>query len=152
MSRKDRWLKIKSKKSKDSYHIRHSKQNSWYVTNKNIASSKIPMAIRRKMGCLSGASPSLVACFSLDNNLGCHGASPSLGSSYSLFLHPSWSHPKLENFNHTKLNKTFVRSVIITKQITTLSTVANQFIFYFFIISTIFQYCYSLYPPIQTIA
>ena len=71
------------------------------------------MVVRRKRGCHSGASPRLVACFSLDNNLGCHGASPSLGSFHSLFLHPSRSHPKLENFNHTKLNKTFVRSISI---------------------------------------
>ena len=32
-----------------------------------------------------------------------------------------------------------MRSVSITKQITTLSTVANPFIFYFCIISTVFQ-------------
>jgi hypothetical protein len=75
------------------------------------------------------ASPSLVALFSLNIALGCHGASPSLGSSYSLFLHPSLSHPKLENFNHTKLNKTFVRSVSLRKPIFTLSTVANPFKF-----------------------
>ena len=98
-----------------------------------------------------GGSPSLVACCSLGNNLGCRGASPSLGSYYSVFLHPSRSHPKLENFNHTKLNKTFMRSFSITKQITTISTVANPFIFCFCIISTVFQLCYSLYPPIQTI-
>src|SRR3990170_6500127 len=91
----------------------------------------------------SGASSSLVAWFSLNINMGCHGASPSLGSLHSLFLHPSQSHPKLENFNHTKLNKTFVRSVSIRKQITTLSTVANLFIFYFCIISTVFQLFYG---------
>ena len=148
MSSKDRW---QIKTSKDSYNTRRSKQNSWYVTNKNIVPSKIPMVIRRKRGCHSGASPSLVGCSFLDNNLGCHGASPSLGSSYSLFLHPSWSHPKLENFNHTKLNKTFMRSVSITKQITTLSTVANPFIFYFCIISTVFQLFYGKNPSMKTI-
>ena len=98
-----------------------------------------------------GASPSLVACFSLDNNLGCHGASPRLVSSYSLFLHPSWSHPKLENFNHTKLNKTFVRSVSIKKQFTTISTVENQFIFYCCIISTVFQLFYGKNSTKKTI-
>src|SRR3989337_3172370 len=91
----------------------------------------------------SGASPSLVAWFSLNMNLGCHGTSPSLGSFHSLFLHPSRSHPKLENFNYTKLNKNFVRSVSIRKQITTISTVANPFIFYFYIISTVFQLFYG---------
>ena len=30
------------------------------VTNKNIVSSKIPIVVRRKRGCHSGASPSLV--------------------------------------------------------------------------------------------
>ena len=102
------------------------------MKNKNIASSKIPMAVRRKKGCHTGASPSL-------------------GSSYSLFLHPSWSHPKLENFNHTKLNKTFVRSVSITKQITTLSTIANPFIFYSCIISTVFQLFYGKNSSNKTI-
>src|SRR3990170_7057420 len=74
----------------------------------------------------SGASSSLVAWFSLNINLGCHGASPTLGSFHSLFLHPSRSHPKIENFNHTKLNKTFVRSISIRKPIFTLITVATH--------------------------
>src|SRR3989337_805137 len=99
----------------------------------------------------SGASPRLVHWFSLNINLGCHGSSPSLGSFHSLFLHPSRSHPKLENFNHTKLNKTFVRSVSIRKKITTISTVANPFIFYFFIISTVFQLFYGKKSSKETI-
>src|SRR6266536_4272493 len=78
-------------------------------------------------------------------------ASPRLGSSYSLFLHPPYHHPKHENFNHTKLNKTFVRSVSIRKQITTLSTVANQFIFCSCIISTIFQLLYGKNSSKKTI-
>ena len=97
-----------------------------------------------------GASPSLVACFfwiiAWDA-----GASPSLGSSYSLFLHPSWSHPKLENFNHTKLNKTFVRSVSIRKQITTISNVEKQFIFYSCMISIVFQLFYGKKSSKKTI-
>ena len=114
---KDDCDKPKSKTIKYSYNTRCSKQNSWYVTNKNIAPSKIPMVVRRKRGCHSGASPSLVGWSFLDNSLVCHGESPSLGPSYSLFLHASWSHLKLENFNHTKLNKTFMRSISIRKQI-----------------------------------
>ena len=51
--------------------------------------------------------------------------------------------PKLEKFNHTKLNKTFVRSASIRKQTTTISTVANPFIFYFFIISNVFRLFYG---------
>src|SRR6266536_2250937 len=78
-------------------------------------------------------------------------ASPRLGSSYSLFLHPPYHHPKLENFNHTKLNKTFVRSVSIRKQITTLSTVANPLIFYFCIIYTVFQLFYGKNSSKETI-
>ena len=109
----------------------------------NETNTKTYLYLLKKEGMPSGASPSLDAWVSLNNNLGCHGASPSLGSSYSLFLHPSWSHPKLENFNHTKLNKTFMRSVSITKQITTISIVANPFIFYFSIISTVFQLFYG---------
>ena len=98
------------------------------MKNKNIASSKIPMAVRRKKGCHTGASPSL-------------------GSSYSLFLHPSWSHPKLD-FNHIK---NFMRSISIRKQITTISVVANQFIFYSCIISTIFQLFYGKKSSKKTI-
>jgi hypothetical protein len=46
--------KLKSKQSKDSYNTRCSKQNSYHVTNKNIVSSRIPMVVRRKRGCLPG--------------------------------------------------------------------------------------------------
>ena len=73
VSGKDSKLKTQSKISKDSYHTRRSKQNSYYVTNKNIASSKIPMVVRRKRGCHSGASPSIVACYFLNIILGCLG-------------------------------------------------------------------------------
>ncbi len=71
---KDTKEKLTNKASKDT---RRSKQNTWYVTNKNIAPSKIPMVVRRKRGCHSGASPSLVACFSLDISWGC-GSIPKL--------------------------------------------------------------------------
>ena len=83
--------------------------------------------------------------------LGVPRESPSLGSCHSLFLHPSRSHQKLENFNHTKLNKTFMRSVSIRKQITTISTVANPFIFYFCIIYTVFQLFYGKNSSNKTI-
>ena len=87
--------------------------------------------------------PKLSCLVLLKYFLGVTRASPSLGSFRSLFLQPSWSHPELENFNHTKLNKTFVRSISIIKQITTLSIVANPFIFYSCIISTVFQLFYG---------
>ena len=41
-------------KSKDSYHIRRSKKNTYHVENKNIASSKVTDRQRRKRGCLPG--------------------------------------------------------------------------------------------------
>ena len=41
VSSKDDCDKLKIKQSKDSYNTRRSKKNSWYVTNKNIAPSKI---------------------------------------------------------------------------------------------------------------
>ncbi len=36
----------------------------------------MPMVVRRKRGCHSGASPSLVGCSFLDNCLGCQGDNP----------------------------------------------------------------------------
>ena len=62
------------------------------------------MVVRRKRGCHSGhPQAQLLALFWIiawDV-----GAPPSLGSSYSLFLHPSYDNPNLENFNHTKLQQ-----------------------------------------------
>ena len=86
------------------------------------------MVVRRKRGCLPG-HPKFSCLVLLEYYLRVPWASPSLGSFHSLFLHPSCSPQKLENFNHTKLNKTFVRSVSIIKQITTLIIVANPLIF-----------------------
>ena len=40
--------------SKDSNHTRRSKQNTYHVVNKNIASSKVTDRRRRKRGCLPG--------------------------------------------------------------------------------------------------
>src|SRR3989337_3365981 len=117
---KDDCDKLKSKQSKDSYHARRSKQNSYHVTNKNIASSALPIVVRRKRGCLPG-HPQARRLNLLRYYLGVPWASPSFGFYISSFLHPSSSHPKLENFNNSKLNKTFVRSVSITKQLTPLS-------------------------------
>ena len=41
-------------KNKDSNHTRRSKQNTYHVVNKNIASSKVTDRRRRKRGCLTG--------------------------------------------------------------------------------------------------
>ena len=107
------------------------------MTNENIAPSSLPIMLETKEGMPSGASPSLGFLVVLGFYLGLPFSSPSLGSCYSLFHNPSNLYPKLENFNHTKLDKTFVRSVSIIKQITTLSIVANPFIFYYCIIPTV---------------
>ena len=39
-------------KSKDSNHTRRSKQNTYHVVNKNIASSKVTDRRRQKRGCV----------------------------------------------------------------------------------------------------
>ena len=67
----------------------------YHVVNKNIASSKVTDRRKQKRGCLPGASPSL-------------------GSCYSLLDYPKL-YPKLENFNHTKLKTKLVSSVSIRK-------------------------------------
>ena len=41
-------------KTKDSYHTRGSKKNTYDVVNKNIAPSKVTDRSRRKRGCLPG--------------------------------------------------------------------------------------------------
>ena len=43
-------------KSKDSYHTRRSKQNTYHVVNKNIAWSKFTDGLKMKEGMPSGAS------------------------------------------------------------------------------------------------
>ena len=61
--------------------------------------------------------------------LGVPWASPILGSCHSLFHSPSNLYPKLENFNHTKLNTKLVSSVSKRKQTTTLKY-CNELIIY----------------------
>jgi len=53
-------------KSKDSYHTRRSKQNTYHVVNKNIASSKFTDGLKTKEGMPSGASPRLGSLVSLN--------------------------------------------------------------------------------------
>ena len=118
------------------------------MTNKNIASSKIPMVVRRKRGCHSGASPSLVGCSFLDNSLGCRGI-PKLRLFYPSFIHRKITQNLKTSI--TKLNKTFVRSISIRKQTTTISVVSNQFIFCSCIICTVFQFFYAKNSSKKTI-
>ena len=130
-------------KIKDSYHTRRSKQNTYHVVNKNIASSKFTDGLKTKEGMPSGASPRLGTWVFLGYYLGGALGTPKLRFLSLLILLISVSRPKLENFNHTKLNKIFMRSISIRKEITTISAVENQLIFYFCIISNVFQLLYG---------
>ena len=90
----------------------------------------------RKRGCLPSI-PKLRRFSLLEYLLGVPRASPSLSS----FLSSFFSHRDLLNHRTLHPRKTStensVRSVSIIKQITTLGTVANQFIFCFCIVSTV---------------
>ena len=108
------------------------------------------MVVRRKRGCHSGIPRlSWLLLFQIIawDAMGI----PKLRLFLLLIPSSIVDNPKLENFNHTKLNKTFVRSVSIRKQITTISIVANQFIFYSCIISTVFQLFYGKNSSKKTI-
>jgi hypothetical protein len=60
-------------KIKDSNNTKRSKQNTYHVVNKNIASIKFTDGSKTKEGMPSGAYPSLDACLSLNISLGCLG-------------------------------------------------------------------------------
>ena len=102
-------------KSKDSYHTRRSKQNTYHVVNKTIAPSKVTDKRRRKRGCFPGASPSLGFWLFL-NILGCHGHPQALGFCHSLFHSPSNLYPKLENFRTQNSTGNLISSVSERKQ------------------------------------
>ena len=117
-------------KIKDSNHTRRSKQNTYHVVNKNIASSKVTDRQRRKRGCLPGI-PRLRLFVVLEFYLGVPWASPSLGSCHSLFHNPSNLYPKLENFTTQNLTENLVSSVSERKQNTT-SRYCNELILYLY--------------------
>ena len=107
------------------------------------------MIVGRNQGCHSGASPSLVGCSFFDNSLGCRGI-PKLRLFYPSFIH----HKITQNLKTSitqNSNKTFVRSVIIRNETTTIITVENLLLFYFCIISTVFQIFYGKYSSNKTI-
>ena len=74
------------------------------MTNENIAPSEVTDNVGDERGVPSGASPSLVAWIFLEYYLGVPWGIPMLRVLSLLILLISTSHPKLENFNHTKLN------------------------------------------------
>ena len=124
---KDDCVKLKSK---DSNHTRCSKQNTYHVVNKNIASSKFTDRRMRKRGCLPG-HPKLRLLVILEYYLGVPWASPSLGSCHSLFHSPSNLYPKLENSTTQNSTENLMSSVSIRKQITTISY-CNELIIYLY--------------------
>jgi hypothetical protein len=83
-----------------------SKQNTYYVMNKNIAPSKVTDNVEDERGDAIRGIPKLRR-LSLPWILpwGALGI-PKLRVLPLLILLTSISHPKLENFNHTKLNGT----------------------------------------------
>ena len=116
--------------NKDSNHTRRSKQNTYHVVNKNIASSKVTDRRRRKRGCLPG-HPQALTFWCPWIILGVPWASPSLGSCHSLFHNPSNLYPKLENFTTQNLTENLVSSVSERKQKTT-SRYCNELILYLY--------------------
>ena len=117
-------------KIKDSNHTRRSKQNTYHVVNKNIASRKVTDRWRWKSGCLP-RHPKFRLLVVLKFYLGVPWESPSLGSFHSLFHNPSNLYPKLENFTTQNLTENLMSSVSIRKQITTIRY-CNELIIYLY--------------------
>ena len=75
------------------------------MTNENIAPSKVTGNVGDERGDAFRGIPKLRLLVVLGYYLGVPWVSPILVSCHSLFHSPSNLYPKLENFNHTKLNK-----------------------------------------------
>ena len=101
-------------KSKDSYHTRRSKQNTYHVVNKNIARSKVTDR-RNERGDAFWGIPKLRILVILEY-LGVPWASPSLASCHSLFHSPSNLYPKLENFTTQNSTGNLISSVSARKK------------------------------------
>ena len=117
-------------KSKNSNHTRRSKQKTYHVVNKNIASSKVTDERRRKRDAFRGI-PKLRLLVVLEYFLGVPWASPSLGSCHSLFHSPSNIYPKLENFTTQNSTENLMSSVSERKQTTTLRY-CNELLLYLY--------------------
>ena len=119
---------------------RRSKTCTYRMNETNMKTYRY---LLKKEGMPSGASPSLDASNFLKYYLWVPWASPSLRSCLSSFssyrdLLDQTLHP------HKTSTENSVRSISIIKQITTLSTVANQLIFCFCIVSTVTQLFHGL--------
>ena len=84
----------------------HSKQNTYYVTNENVAPSEVTDNVGDERGDAFRGIPKL-SCLDLPLILPWGGLGiPNIRVLSLLILLISMPHPKLENFNHTKLNGT----------------------------------------------
>ena len=117
-------------KGKYSNHTRRSKQNTYHVVNKNIASSKVTDRRRRNRDAFRGI-PKLRLLVVLEFYLGVPWASPILCSCHSLFHNPSNLYPKLENFTTQNLTENLVSSISERKQKTT-SRYCNELTLYLY--------------------
>ena len=107
-----------------------------HISHERNESENIPILVEERGDAFRGI-PKLRRLSLLEYLLGVPWASPSLSSCLSSFS----SHRDLLDLRtlhpHKTSTENSVRSVSIIKQITTLSTVANQFIFCFCIVSTV---------------
>ena len=121
-----------------------------HISHQRNESENIPILVEERGDAFRGI-PKLRRLSLLEYLLGVPWASPSLSSCLSSFF----SHRDLLDHRtlhpHKTSTENSVRSVSIIKQITTLSTVANQFIFCFCIISTVFQLFYGKNSSKKTI-
>ena len=107
-----------------------------HISHERNESENIPILVEERGDAFRGI-PKLRRLSILEYLLGVPWASPSLSSCLSSFF----SHRDLLDHRtlhpHKTSTENSVRSVSIIKQITTLSTVSNQFIFCFCIVSTV---------------
>ena len=113
-----------------------------HISHERNESENIPILVEERGDAFRGI-PKLRRLSLLEYLLGVPWASPSLSSCLSSFssyrnLLDQTLHP------HKTSTENSVRSVSIIKQITTLSTVANQFIFCFGIVSTVVKLFHGL--------
>ena len=107
-----------------------------HILNERNESENIPILVEERGDAFRGI-PKLRCLSLLEYLLGMPRASPSLSS----FLSSFFSHRDLLDHRtlhpHKTSTENSIRSISIIKQITTISTVANQFIFCFCIIATV---------------
>ena len=92
-----------------------SKQNTYHVTNENIAPSEVTDNVEDERGDAFRGIAKLRLLVVLEYYLGVPWEYPRLGSCHSLFHSPSNPHPKLENFTTQNSTKNLVSSVSIRK-------------------------------------